>query len=159
MSLSRFPSPTHSIYLSLFSFFIFIVFGISSLAVEVSSPALPGTSAVPAEKLSLYIVPSSDSANPGDMLNISYLIRNRNNFTVLNLSLATKESGPLELNVTRLLPGQTAGADESLRIEDGLLAGPLMRTAEVSASDPSGNDLLANSTLSIKIGAGKNDSA
>jgi len=87
-------------------------------------------------------------------LNITYLIKNKSDYTLMNLSLATKESGPLSLNVSGILPGQTAEAIESLRIEDGGLQNYLLRTAEANAFDPNGIVFKANSNISIKIGGG-----
>ena len=106
------------------------------------------------EELSLVIIPSSNLISPGNMLNISYQIKNRSNFTLINLSLVAKEVGALQLNVSRLSPGQIAGAKEILRIEDKHLPGPFLRTTEVRALDPSGRILVANSTLVVDVGAG-----
>ena|GEM_PF-6363098 len=101
--------------------------------------------------LLVLIAPSQAQVSPGSAFNISYLVVNQGNFTMMNVSLATEENGTVDLNVSALLPGQSAGGNESIKVEDKNLTNPIVRKARAEANDPVGAIIIGENITSINL--------
>jgi|WetSurMetagenome_2_1015567.scaffolds.fasta_scaffold469325_1 hypothetical protein len=104
-----------------------------------------------AHAMQVLIMPSSSQVASGDVLNITYLVKNNGNSTMMNISLLTDEKGPFDLNVSVLLPGQSAAGNESISVSDGNLPGPIIRTAKVKADNTLGENVSGENSTSIYL--------
>lgn len=109
-----------------------------------------GNESLPNDLL-VIISPSDFQASVGEILNISYIVVNKCNYTLGNVSIETKEDGSVLLNMSVLLPGHTLGGIESLRLNDSDFAKPIIRTVQVTAKEPSGKKIIQENSTSIKL--------
>jgi hypothetical protein len=104
-----------------------------------------------ANAMQVLIMPSPSQAAPGDLLNITYLVLNNGNSTMMNVSLLTEEAGLVDLNVSILLPGQSAGGIESISVVDDNLPGPIIRTAKAKGDNSLGESVSGENITSIGL--------
>ncbi len=104
-----------------------------------------------ANAMRVLIMPFPSQAAPGDILNITYLVLNNGNSTMMNVSLFTEEAGPVDLNVSILLPGQSAGGKESISVVDNNLPGPIIRTAKAKCDNSLGESVSGENITSIAL--------
>lgn len=114
-------------------------------------PGLPlGNESLPNDLL-VIISPSHFQASVGDILNISYVVINKCNYTLGSVSLDTQENGSVPLNMSILLPGCALGGIESLKLNNSDFAGPIIRTVQVTAKKPSGKRIIQENSTSIEL--------
>jgi hypothetical protein len=99
----------------------------------------------------VLILPSHFQASSGDIINISYLVLNNGNYTMMNVSLVTEESGPVQLNKSTILPRQVIGGIESILLNDSDSSRPIIRKAVVSAKNPLGKMTTFENSTSIEL--------
>lgn len=104
-----------------------------------------------AHAMQVLIMPSSAQVSSGDVLNMTYLVINNGNSTMMNVSLLTDEMGPVELNVSNLLPGQSAVGNESIPVGDDNLPGTIIRTAKAKADNSLGESVSGENSTSIGL--------
>lgn len=104
-----------------------------------------------AHAMQVLIMPSSAKVALGDILNITYLVKNNGNSSMMNISLLIDESGPIHLNASGLLPGQSAAGNESILVGNENLPGPIIRTAKAKAENTLGERVSADNSASINV--------
>lgn len=105
-----------------------------------------------ANAMQVLIIPSSDKVALGDVLNITYfVINNGQHSSMKNVSLLIDEIGPIQLNVSGLLLGQSAVGNESILVGDENLPGPIIRTAKAKAENTLGENVSADNSTSIRV--------
>jgi hypothetical protein len=143
-----------SINISINKYLLFLLIALLTCSLTSGSEAnvssLQENSSEPYPMLVL-ILPSHFQASAGDILNISYLMLNNGNYTLMNVSLATEESGPVKLNKSIILPRQTIGGIESILLTDSDFSRPIIRKAQVSAKDPRGKIIALENSTSIEL--------
>lgn len=120
------------------------------MCADTNASLAKGNESEPCELLVL-IAPSHFQASAGDILNISYLVVNKCDYTLMNASLKTEETGPVLLNSSILLPGKAYVGIESMLLNDSDFPGPIIRTVEVSTKDPVGNRITQKNSTSIEL--------
>ncbi|MBN1235209.1 MAG: hypothetical protein JW999_04065 [Methanotrichaceae archaeon] len=132
--------------------FILLILLASPLAMcaDVNTSSPEGNESAPSPLLVL-IFSSQNRASPEDAFNISYLVTNLGNFTMMNVSLVTEENETINLNSSALLPGQSAGGNESIKVEDKDLTNPIFRRARAEANDPVGALITGENMTSINL--------
>lgn len=130
--------------------FLLILFASPLAACDIDASSSAGNQSA-ASALLVLITPSQAQVSPGDAFNISYLVVNLGNFTMMNVSLATEENGTVDLNVSALLPGQSAGGFESINADYRNLTSPLIRRARAQVVDPLGKSIIAENSTSIDL--------
>lgn len=147
-------APVSSINISTNKYFLFLLIALLTCSLtsgsEANASSLQENSSEPYPMLVL-ISPSHFQASAGDILNISYLMLNNGNYTLMNVSLATEESGPVGLNKSIILPRQVIGGIESILLNDSDFSRPIIRKAVVSAKNPLGKIITFENSTSIEL--------
>ena len=120
------------------------------MCADTNASLAEGNESEPCE-LSVIIAPSHFQASAGDILNISYLVVNKCDYTLMNVSLKTVENGSVHLNKSILLPRQTSGGIESILLNDSDFSRSIIRRVEASARNPHGEILTLNKSTSIEL--------
>jgi len=112
------------------------------------------TSPPPIEEPSIEVTKSADktSATLGDNITYTYTITNTGNVTVDNITLTDDKLGTITLSTTNLAPGEnvTATATYTATISD--LPGPIINTATVTGTDPTGESIsLTSDPVSVSL--------
>jgi len=112
------------------------------------------TSSPPIEEPSIEVTKSADktSATLGDNITYTYTITNTGNVTVDNITLTDDKLGTITLSTTNLAPGEnvTATATYTATISD--LPGPIINTATVTGTDPTGESIsLTSDPVSVSL--------
>lgn len=116
-----------------------------------TNASLPeGNESASIEQLVL-IVPSHFQASAEEILNISYIVVNKYDCTLMNVSLETEENGPVLLNKSILLPLQASGGIESILLNDSDFSHHVIRKVEVSARNPDGEMITKENSTSIEL--------
>jgi plastocyanin len=92
------------------------------------------------------------SASPGENITYTYTITNTGNVTVDNITLTDDKLGTITLSTTNLAPGEnvTATATYTTTISD--LPGPIINTATVTGTDPTGESIsLTSDPVSVSL--------
>jgi len=92
------------------------------------------------------------SASPGENITYTYTITNNGNITIDNLSLQDNKLGAISLSDITLAPGEniTATATYTVTISD--LPGPIINTATVMGTDPTGESIsLTSDPASVSL--------
>jgi hypothetical protein len=103
---------------------------------------------------SIEVTKSADktSATLGDNITYTYTITNTGNVTVDNITLTDDKLGTITLSTTNLAPGEnvTATATYTATISD--LPGPIINTATVTGTDPTGESIsLTSDPVSVSL--------
>ena len=128
------------------------------LVIAVVALLMPVSTANVSAQGELSISKSADptSAAVGDTITYTYTISNSGNVTVENISLQDNKLGAISLSDTTLAPGEniTATATYTVTISD--LPGPIVNTATVTGTDPTGESIsLTSDPVSVSLTVNK----
>jgi uncharacterized repeat protein (TIGR01451 family) len=99
----------------------------------------------------------SKSADPttaavGDNITYTYTITNTDNVTISDITLEDNVLGSISLwGQTSLDAGGTITATATYVVSESNLPGPLVNIAEVSGTDPNGNEVTATDTATVEL--------
>lgn len=101
--------------------------------------------------LAVTKTPSAQTANVGETVTYQYAVKNTGSIIINTLALTDDKLGPITLDKSSLLPGESATGSASYTILESDLPGPLTNTASATATDRLGGAVTRESKATVKL--------